>query len=326
MISMKDFRLAAWAHSLGNFGEKEEDIPGHVDRLADAGFDLLIPCVKNPPASADFFTDVADVNPLYPDWDPLRVLIDSCHDRGIKVHAWFCVFKEGEQSKLIKEHPEYAAVVPDEHWACACRPEVQDYEYDLYRSVAEGYRPDGLHLDYIRTGEPCRCEYCKREMAERGLDVDELKWTPWYLNEKGVEEWTEWRVSKITGFVERLHGLTENLGMKLSAAVFAGYPDCIYIQGQDWVQWAERGIIDYLFPMNYTTSLRYAVTRTVSHLALVGGRVPVWEGLARAAAPSQPDILPELVRGVREAGAQGAVLFHYPSLTDGDLRAIRELG
>ena len=152
---MKEFGFGAWAHHLRDFGSKDE-IEAHVDRLANAGFDILIPCVKNPPGAVDFLTEVADVNPVYPEWDPLRVLIDACQGKGIKVHAWFCVFKEGEGSRLLRSNPDFAAQVPDENWACACREEVQNYEYDLYRSVAELYSPDGLHLDYIRTGEPCR--------------------------------------------------------------------------------------------------------------------------------------------------------------------------
>jgi uncharacterized lipoprotein YddW (UPF0748 family) len=271
----------------------------------------------------DFFTEVADVNPECPEWDPLRVLIDACQGKGIKVHTWFCVFREGEGSRLLRGNPDFAAQVPDPNWACACREEVQDYEYDLCRSVAERYSPDGLHLDYIRTGEPCRCEFCRERMLERGIDITKLTWNPWYLNDSDLEAWTEWRVSRITDFVRRIHGSTRQLDMELSAAVFAGYPDCIYIQGQDWVEWARADLIDYLFPMNYTTSLRYAIARTISHLALVRGNVPVWEGLAMAMQPHQPHIIPELVRSVRDAGAQGAVLFHYPFLSDQDLKAIK---
>jgi uncharacterized lipoprotein YddW (UPF0748 family) len=160
-------------------------------------------------------------------------------------------------------------------------------------------------------------------MLDMGIRIDDLQWTPWWTNNSDLEVWAKWRTSKITEFVERIHGLTKKEGLELSAAVFAGYPDCIYIQGQDWVNWAELGIVDYLFPMNYATSYRYVVTRTISHLALVAGRAQTWEGLPRVTEPSKPQILPELIRGVRDAGAQGAVIFHYPFLTDEDLREIK---
>jgi uncharacterized lipoprotein YddW (UPF0748 family) len=107
---MKKFGLGVWAHSVHDFGDAES-IARHAARLADAGFDLLIPCVKNPPGYADFRTDIAAVNPKYPDWDPLRVLITECQKRSVKVHPWFCVFTEGDGSRLRREHPECTATV-----------------------------------------------------------------------------------------------------------------------------------------------------------------------------------------------------------------------
>ena len=180
--------LAVWSHSVADFGGKDE-IEGHADKLAESGFDILIPCVKNAPGTVDFLTDKADVNPSYPDWDPLKVLIEACRNRGVKVHPWFCVFPEGEQSRLLREHPEFSAVYESDvrlagmgnlelqsRWACACIPEVQDYLYSLYEDVALRYRPAGLHLDYIRTGGLCRCEFCRKEMTERSVSIETVEY------------------------------------------------------------------------------------------------------------------------------------------------------
>ena len=98
---MNEFGLAVWSHRIEEFGE-EEQVKERAAALADAGFDLVIPCVKNAPGAVDFFTDVADVNPEYPKWDPLKVLIDACGQHGVKVHPWFCVFREEDQSRLLE--------------------------------------------------------------------------------------------------------------------------------------------------------------------------------------------------------------------------------
>ncbi len=295
----------------------------HAERLADAGYDILIPCVKNPPGAVDFFTDLADVNPAYPSWDPLKVLIESCQARGVKVHPWFCVFTEGEQSRLLRERPELRARIEgDLRWACACREEVQENVFNLYRDLALRYRPDGLHLDYIRTGGLCRCGFCKEQMRAKGVDIETVE-----FRDPASELWTEWRASKITGFVKRLHEFTSARRMELSAAVFAAYPDSIRGQAQDWVQWAELGIVDYIFPMNYTNSLRVAAARTTSHIALVKGRAPVWEGLGKSSSASQlsTEALQMQVREVVRAGAKGVVLFHYGAITPQDDEAIKAL-
>lgn len=106
----KAFQYATWAHSVSNFGSNQDEVRRHVERLNTAGFELIIPCVKNPPGYVDFRTEVAIVNPSYPGWDPLRVLAESADEHGMKVHPWFCIFPEGEGSKLLNQKPYLGAV------------------------------------------------------------------------------------------------------------------------------------------------------------------------------------------------------------------------
>jgi uncharacterized lipoprotein YddW (UPF0748 family) len=115
--------------------------------------------------------------------------------------------------------------------------------------------------------------------------------------------------------------------MELSAAVFADYPGCSERQGQDWVKWAQDNLVDYLFPMNYTNSLRTAVARALCHMALVRDSVPVWEGLGKSSSASQlsTDDLSNQVRATLQAGASGIVLFQYPSITDEDIEMLQNL-
>jgi uncharacterized lipoprotein YddW (UPF0748 family) len=320
---MSEFGLGVWSHNLKDFGSADE-MKERVARLAEAGFDLLIPCVKNPPGAVDFCTDAANVNPDYPDWDPLRVLIDTCAEHGISVHTWFCVFPEGDGSRLLGEHPEYAATVEGRmRWACGCRPEVHEYVQALYRSVARGYRPAGLHLDYMRTGAPCTCEFCREQMGAEGVDIEEAK-----AGTRDYEAWVKWRVGRITEFVRGMRALTQEEGLELSAAVFSGYPECIQPQAQDWVRWAEEELVDVLMPMNYTQATRIAVMRTKAHMAQVAGKVPVWEGICRRAgnfSNLNPDELRDQMESVLAEGPQGLVIFSYGSLTPEDLAVCKEL-
>ncbi len=321
---MKDFKLGVWSHRITDFGERDE-LKERVAGLADVGFDLVVPCVKNAPGAVDFLSDVADVNPEYADWDPLEVLIEECGERGIKVHPWFCVFREGDQSHLLREHPESAAVFEEGAqggWACACRPGVQDYVFALYKEIAERYGPAGLHLDYIRTGSLCRCDYCRAETEKLGVNVDDAP-----RGSLGYAAWSEWRAGRVTAFVRRMRELTSSEGIELSAAVFPDVPVCIIHQGQDWPLWAEEKLVDFLFPMNYTPSTRAAATRTQCHLALAAGHVPIWEGLCRRSSQAMLDApaLERQMRAVLETGAEGICLFSYPALDDEDMALIRGL-
>jgi len=323
---MSDFGLGLWSHRITEFGESPDTMRERVGVLADTGFDLIIPCVKNAPGAVDFFTDVADVNPEYPDWDPLKVLIEAAAEHGMKVHTWFCVFREGDQSRLLREHPECKAVFEEGTapggWACACRPEVQDYVADLYRELALRYGPDGLHLDYIRTGALCRCDYCRAETEKLGIDVDHAP-----TGSLEYAAWSQWRADRVTAMVRRMRAFTASEELELSAAVFPDVPACVLHQGQDWPLWAEEKLVDYMFPMNYTPSLRGAVTRATCHAALVGGRVPLWEGMCRHSSQAMLDTaaLIEQMQAVLKVGAQGVVIFSYASLDDKDLAAVKQL-
>jgi len=319
---MADFGLGVWVHSVYQLGDRDE-IARHADRLADGGFDLLIPSVKNPPGYADFFTDVADVNPEYAEWDPLKVIIDECAERGIKVHPWFCIFPEGDASRLMREHPEAKATFDSRFpWACACQPVVQDYLFELYKSVAERYHPAGLHLDYIRTGGACQCDYCKAEMDKQGVDIGTVEY-----KDPDYQKWIEWRVQRITDFVRRVKQYTTAADLELSAAVFSNYPDCREQQGQDWVSWAEEGLVDFMFPMSYTNSVRMLRMRTIAHVAQLAGKVPLWEGLGKGSSGSalSGQIFEDQVKGALELGAQGVVIFSYPAVTDEDIAAVKKL-
>jgi len=320
----KAFQYATWVHSVSNFGSNPDEVRRHVERLNTAGFELIIPCVKNPPGYVDFRTDVAIVNPSYPDWDPLRVLAESADEHGMKVHPWFCIFPEGEGSKLLSQKPYLGAVFESSNmpWACACRPEVQEYELALYKSLADGYPVHGMHLDYIRTGGLCRCDHCKEQMSSKGIDINKIS-----TRDPGFAVWTDWRCQRVMSFVEQMHALTRSKGIELSAAVFADIPSCRNSNGQDWCAWAEGGLVDFMFPMNYDNSTRNVRLRTRQHLALIKGRCPVWEGLGKASSASQltTEAMIQQVSAVKQEGADGAVLFHYPALSDEDLKALKGL-
>jgi len=327
------FHKGVWAHSAGSLGEDEESIRRAIGRLADGGFDLLIPCIKQVRGYVDYHSNVARVRPEYKDWDRLTVMAESAREHGIKIHPWFCVFTEGKNSALIENHPEFRAKDREGndavqgnilYWACTARPEVQDYEFALYEEVMDNYDVAGVHLDYIRAGARafCCCDYCQ--------EAGGIKKSLTELSQKDSEwsDWIDWRAGNVTRFVERVHKAASERKMEVSAAVFPQYPECIVDDAQNWAQWAEMGLIDFIFPMNYTNSTEIAVRRTTNHIASVKGNCPVWEGLGKQSADSATSTrtLIDQTKGVLEEGADGIVIFSYPAVTDEDIEALKALG
>jgi uncharacterized lipoprotein YddW (UPF0748 family) len=330
---MSKFYKGVWAHSPASLGKTPEAIRKAIARLADGGFDLLIPCVKQVSGLVDYHSKVARVKPEYDDWDPLAVIAEEAKATGIKVHPWFCVFTEGKHSVLMEQNPELRAMDREGnpamqgknlYWTCTARPEVQDYEFALYEEVMNNYDVAGVHLDYIRAGAKgfCSCEFCheaggvKKPLTELTPKDDE--WSGWI----------DWRADNITRFVKRVHDAAAERQMEVSAAVFPQYPECIVDDAQNWALWAEMGLIDFMFPMNYTNSTEMAARRTVNHVASVKGHCPVWEGLGKRSADSttSTQTLIDQTKSVLKEGAQGIVIFSYPAVTDEDMNALEALG
>ena len=322
----REFHKAVWSHPKRDYAAGKDAVGPMVGRLAEAGFELIIPCLKvSGPVS--YQSKIAQVDSAFADWDPLEVLAGEADKAGVKVHPWFCVFPEAEESALLVKNPDLAARDPEGNavgWACPVAEQTQEYELSLYEE-AMGYDVAGVHLDYIRHKGPdmCYCHRCRSGFNEQnGID-------PVRVDRRDVvwEKWLEWRVRPITQFVERLREAAQAKGKEVSAAVFSGYPDSVVGVGQDWADWGRRKLVDLMLPMNYTTSTLVARYRTRTHLAVVEGQVPVWEGLGKRSSASHLPTrnLIEQVEACLEEGAEGVALFAHAGVTDEDLDALKKL-
>jgi uncharacterized lipoprotein YddW (UPF0748 family) len=320
---MNEFGLATWAHNILDFGQTPDEMRIHLDRLAENGFNILIPCIKNMPGAVDFRTDLADMTDVCRKWDPFGMLVEESIKRGMQVHAWLINFSENATSRFRREHPDTISTIDDPYghdWLCACRENVRDYVFSLYEDLAKTYHPAGLHLDYIRTGGWCTCEICTRAMAERGINIVGV--TP---DDREAVPWATWKSDQVTDYVRRMHEMAEMHGIALSAAIIGDYPHFMNEQGQDWERWVSEGILDMVFGMNYNNSARLVDLHTTAHLAHAGGRVPVWEGLCKSAGKTQLSAaqLGEQVDICRARGAAGVSVFSYPALSDEDMAVLK---
>jgi uncharacterized lipoprotein YddW (UPF0748 family) len=331
---MGGYGKAAWAHLPLESPDAVRDL---AKRLANAGFDAIIPCLVSPDGSAIYQSRVARVDPAIAGWDPLEVLCDEAGQAGLEVHAWNCVFAEGAQSQLFADHPrtvarfrdgepEFDAVAGGSSWACPAQAATQAYELAIYQEWLDRYEV-ALHIDYIRYKDDtiCFCPHCRAAfMQHYGSDPVEIDgahehWT----------QWVDWRAAQITGFVEQLRERSIAAGRTISAGVFADYPECIETVGQDWEDWGRRDLVDVMMPMNYTPSASIAAKRTRNHVHALGGSVPLWEGLLLRDATTTAELVAQ-VEAVLEAGASGIVIFEYSgrfgrALSDEDIHALNAI-
>ncbi len=302
--------LGVWAHPR-DFGN-EKAVASSVEKLSDAGFTSIFVNVKGSGGEVYFRSRAGQVAEQVESFDFLKILCSKAHEEGIDVHAWFVVFCEGMRrlGGLLAKHPEYAMVNSSGGkigWMCPSHEEVHEYLLTLFQEVLEGYDVDGLHLDYIRfpDASACFCPDCGQ-----GGPLD--------------EEWVVKGVGHVTGFVEKSHRLAREYGVVHSAAVFSDYPASMIHVRQDWVDWVEKGLLDYVMPMSYTNTTRRLERLTQVHTALVGGSAILLEGIGKKSSMSHltPGKLLDQIYRALNNGADGAVIFSLSGMEDRDFEVL----
>jgi len=116
------------------------------------------------------------------DTDWLRLLVKACRSRGLGVGAEVSHFPIPKA--LIRANPDWQQkTITDQSWSterfCPNHPDVRRYLIALFGDIAANY-----DVDYIQTcqylfndkdvdeGGTCFCQYCSREAARTGFDLE----------------------------------------------------------------------------------------------------------------------------------------------------------
>ncbi len=162
-------------------GTTKESVDAFVERVADAGFNLILPNLKQGHGRVCWPSKLSpsQIADGYQDFDLPRHLVNTCKRHKVELHAWFIDYMEG----LQHPHPEWAMLDKngnptdsemlrgkqfDARWMCpAQRPGYTDqWLVPLYREFAEMYEFDAVHHDYVRypgdlaPDQYCFCDYC----------------------------------------------------------------------------------------------------------------------------------------------------------------------
>ncbi len=315
---------AVWNHSgLGAY-------PGDWDRsmklLAQNGFNLVLPNMLSG-GSAHYPSDRLPPSPTLRRYgDQLEPCCRAAKKYGIEVHVWkvnYNLYGAAKQfvEKLRREgRTQVNARGQPTDWLCPSHPENQKLELESLLEVARKYPVDGLHFDYIRypDGVHCYCDGCRRRFeSQSGRPVSD--WPKECLSGGRKEEYREWRRRQITLLVAAVSHQARKLrpGLKLSAAVFGGYPDCGESVAQDWPKWVKAGYLDFVCPMNYTTDDQEFMSLVRNQMKLVEGRVPLYPGIGATASHSllaADRVVGQIVQA-RALGAAGFTIFNFDAET-----------
>ncbi|MEW6247778.1 MAG: family 10 glycosylhydrolase [Nitrospirota bacterium] len=263
--------------------------------------------------------------------DPLRHLVAAAHAMGIEVHAWFTVVLR--QADL---HPELAlpSAGGEEEGAFDVHNErFHRWMADLIGEVAGRYDLDGVNLDYVRAVKLCDTEFCKRDYFAkygRSLSADSLivNVTP-RLAPTLVEYQKTAVTSLVSAISHRIRSLKPGLVISVDAIPDVAGPE----QGQDAVEWVNRGLVDTLFRMDYYRTIDVRLTDSIrarlrepDALTLLIANVTDHTELrsGQSHAPRDGRWLAETVSMIQRRWPDtGVGVYLYTMLSDEQVRALR---
>ena len=261
-----------------------------------------------------------------PGYDPLALLVQAAHDRGLALEAWVNPYRiqagltpalcDASPAKL---HPDWVKYTDTGTYLDPANTAVRQYIADALGELCANYDVDGIHFDdyFYPTTDPA---FDAADYAASGTALTR----------------DDWRRENVNALVELCHATARRYGVRFGVAP-VGDPEQNYaLQYSDAARWLRQGTVDYLMPQLYWGQ-EYVKDGDTSHsLARLAG---AWAALPRAAgvrlyaglgayrigAGDGSDAGSEWVSGraladqlnlLDRLGVQGAGLYRYASLFD----------
>lgn len=184
-----------------------------------------------------------------PGFDPLAVLVEEAHARGLRLEAWLNPYRLAlndtvpgafSADSLAAAHPEWVKQAAGGQYLDPSRPDVRDCIAAGVQEILDGYAVDGIHLDdyfYPTTDETFdAAEYAA---ADTDLSLE------------------DWRRDNVNALVRQLYQLVHAGGRTAGAVPLGispqGNNDNNYAQQySDAALWLSTpGYIDYAMPQVY---------------------------------------------------------------------------
>lgn len=261
-----------------------------------------------------------------PGYDPLALLVQAAHDRGLALEAWVNPYRiqTGLTPALCdvspaKLHPDWVKYTDTGAYLDPANTAVRQYIADAVGELCANYDVDGIHFDdYFYPTTDSAFDAADYAASGTALTQD------------------DWRRENVNALVELCHATARRYGVRFGVAP-VGDPEQNYaLQYSDAARWLRQGTVDYLMPQLYWGQ-EYVKDGDTSHsLARLAG---AWAALPRAAgvrlyaglgayrigAGDGSDAGSEWVSGhaladqlnlLDRLGVQGAGLYRYASLFD----------
>lgn len=311
-----EFR-GVWDHS--GTGPYPGDWARTCKLLSDSGMNAVFPnFIRN--GVAHYKSRVLARSDIFSQYgDQVQKCLNAARKSGIQVHAWkICWRMDSAPRPFLARMREEGRLQQEAdgtivNWLCPSDRRNLDFELAAVKELAR-YRVHGIHLDYnrYRDGRSCYCAGC-RERFEKKLRRKVGSWPADVRKAPLGKEYQAWRCEQTDALVMNAARIVREADdkIRLSAAVFGGYPKCVAGVGQDWARWLKDGYVDFVCPMNYTVQAEKFGTLLKNQISLpnAAGRVIPGIGVTATESKLTPAQTIEQILISRENGVPGYVLF-----------------
>ena len=207
-----------------------------------------------------FLTGVQGQAPS-PYWDPMQFMIDECHKRGMKFHAWINPYRvktslksELSANHLYNIHPEWFVTYNNQLFFDPALPESRRHICMVVADIVSRYDVDAIHMDDYFYPYPAK-----------GMDFPDDASFARYGG--GFTNRADWRRSNVNILIQKIHETIRGLKpwVKFGISPFGIYRnekndplgsktnglqnyDDLYA---DVLLWARNGWVDYNIPQIY---------------------------------------------------------------------------
>lgn len=308
---------AAWTHFSYN-----PDPDAIFAAMEKAGLNTAIMRIRR--GETAFYN--SEVGPLSkpPDFDhTLEDAIAAAHRHNIDIHPYINCFNIGQPdsdfAQQLKEQGRWAKTWRGEDvaWLCPSFETNREIVKQGMLELVRDYDVDGIQYDFIRyaNADSCYCEHC-RKLFEQHIGHLVENW-PEDVREGGPleDEYLQVRAGYVTQTVRETTAAIRQIkpDVVITAAVQAQDPLRRKLEGgQDWLRWAQEGLVDALCPMNYTSGISRYEKTTAMIMEKVAGAVPVYMGIGLRSSRdvmNYPQELAAKINVVRKYNCEGFAMF-----------------
>lgn len=260
-----------------------------------------------------------------PGFDPLALLVEAAHSRGLELEAWVNPYRlqAGGVPALSDgspalTHPDWVRATAEGLYLNPADPDVRAFLAASVEELCAGYDIDGIHFDdyFYPTTDPAFDEV-DYAASGSGLSLG------------------DWRRQNVDALLAACHAVTARYGLRLGVAPLADPDLCREGQYSDAAHWlAAGGYVDYLMPQFYwgldylqngsdahalgTLAARWAALPRDPEVALYGGlgayRIGDGDGGDAPGEWTTGHALADQLAALADLGYQGAGLYRYASL------------